>query len=86
MINLSLEIQALKERNAKVEREKAWETSMCRKSAIAILTYITILLFFISTETSHPFLSALVPTFGFLLSTLSLSWLQKWWIKQNTKI
>jgi hypothetical protein len=82
MMDLSLEIQALKERNAKVEREKEWETSFWRKCSIAILTYITILLFFIITKTQHPFINALVPTCGFLLSTLSLSWIKKWWMQR----
>jgi len=39
-------IQQIKERNKKVESDKARETSRLRKLAIAILTYIVIVLFF----------------------------------------
>ena len=41
------EIQEIKERNRKVEKDKAWETSWTRKILVAILTYIVVVLFFI---------------------------------------
>ena len=40
------ELEAIKIRNAKVEADKAWETSLFRKCLIAILTYIVVVLFF----------------------------------------
>ena len=40
------EIVALKERNKKVEADKAWETSWSRKLVIAVLTYAVIVIFF----------------------------------------
>lgn len=42
------EIASIKERNIKVETDKAWEISWFRKLSIAVLTYIVVLLFFVS--------------------------------------
>ncbi len=79
------DIQEIKERNAKVEIDKAWETSLFRKILIAVLTYIIIVLFFLFAELPDPFLNAIVPTLGFILSTLSVSYLRGVWIKSKTK-
>jgi len=40
-------IQQIQARNARVEQEKAWETSFTRKLAIALLTYFVVVLFFV---------------------------------------
>lgn len=72
----------IENRNKRVEIDKAWETSTARKIFIAVLTYSVVLTFFFLTETESPFLNALVPTGGFILSTLSLGYLKKWWIEQ----
>lgn len=79
--NLIREIEIIKRRNMRVEAEKAWETSMARKILIALLTYIVIVIFFISLGFNKPFINAIVPTLGFLISTLSLSIIKKYWIK-----
>lgn len=75
------EIASIKERNTKVEADKAWEVSWFRKLSIAILTYIVVVLFFVSASVSMPLLNALVPTLWFLLSTLSLDFLKKIWLR-----
>ncbi len=79
---ITKELSAIKERNRKVEEEKAWETSGFRKAAVAVLTYIVVLLFFATAHLPHPFLSALIPTAGFILSTLSLPWFKKIWLRR----
>ncbi|MBT3726704.1 hypothetical protein HOG21_03225 [bacterium] len=61
-INLEHEIIKIKERNQKVEIDKAWETSFSRKAIIAILTYFVIVLFFYFAELQKPFVNAIVPT------------------------
>ena len=43
MKDLEKEIELIKERNKRVEKDKAWETSMLRKVSIAILTYIVVI-------------------------------------------
>jgi len=78
---LEQEITALKERNARVESDKAWETSYARKASIALVTYIIIALFFVFMNFQKPFINALVPMMGFLLSTLSISLLKKLWLR-----
>ena len=40
------DISDIKDRNKRVEMDKAWETSIFRKFIISILTYIVIVLFF----------------------------------------
>lgn len=77
------EIQEIKERNRKVEKDKAWETSWTRKILVAILTYIVVVLFFIFAHLPKPFINAIVPTLGFLLSTLSVSFAKKLWMGEK---
>lgn len=78
---LEQEINQIKARNAKVEADKAWETSIFRKALIAILTYAVIVIFFYFANLPKPFINAIVPTLGFLLSTLSVSFVKSIWIK-----
>ena len=77
------DIEEIKERNKRVEKDKAWETSWARKILVAILTYIVIVLFFFFAKLPNPFINAIVPTLGFLLSTLSISYFKKVWIKNK---
>lgn len=82
---LKQEIEAIKERNTRVEFDKAWETSWTRRVSIAIATYIIVLLFMITIGIEKPFIAAIVPVIGFLLSTLSVERIKKWWmIKEQT--
>jgi hypothetical protein len=78
---LEQEINKIKERNAKVEADKAWETSLCRKALIALITYFVIVWFFHAADLPRPFHNAIVPTLGFILSTLSVSFLKNVRIK-----
>ena len=86
MEELIKEIEQIKERNHRVELDKAWETSWTRKICIGILTYIVVLLFshFINTG-NNIFLSSLVPVIGFTLSTLSVSLIRKIWLNVINK-
>jgi len=77
------EISALKERNRKVEIDKAWETSKTRRLVIALMTYIIIVIFLILIKAPNPWLNALVPVAGFILSTLTLSELKKLWVSMK---
>lgn len=80
---LKNEIALIKERNRRVEADKAWETSFSRKILIAILTYIVVVLFFLAADLEKPFINAIVPALGFILSTLTVSILKKYWIRKN---
>ncbi|MCK5611185.1 hypothetical protein KAR91_55440 [Candidatus Pacearchaeota archaeon] len=85
MNNIEKRINDIEKRNNKVELDKAWEISWSRKTLIAILTYITIILFFLVAELPKPFINSIVPTAGFVLSTLSLPFFKKIWINHKAK-
>lgn len=68
-----------------VEADKAWETSFARKILVAIFTYVVIGLFMNSISVNRPWLNAIVPTLGFLLSTLTLPIFKKMWIDKKNK-
>ena len=78
------EIKEIKKRNQRVELDKKWETSLTRKIAICVLTYIVVILFtiFINKE-GNIFLNSAVPVIGFFLSTLSLDLIKKIWKEKN---
>ena len=80
------EIRLLKERNAKVEAEKAWETSSLRKLFVTVITYLFIVLIMSILKIETPLVNALIPTAGFLLSTLTLSFVRTIWLKKKTDV
>jgi hypothetical protein len=80
--NIQAEIDAIKRRNARVEQEKAWETSWQRKLSIIVTTYFVMILVFFSLGNNSPFLNAIVPTFGYMLSTLSMGWIKRLFLKK----
>lgn len=76
------EITEIKERNKRVETDKAWETSWTRRICIMILTYIVVIIYsYVIKEYDNILLSSLVPVIGFTLSTLSLKLVRKIWEK-----
>lgn len=81
MKDIEERIIAIERRNNKVEADKAWETSLSRKIIIAILTYGVIVTFFTFAELPKPFINSIVPTIGFVLSTLSLPYFKKLWLR-----
>ncbi len=81
---LENEILKIKERNKKVELDKAWETSLTRKICICVLTYIVVIIYsLLINKISNIFLSSLVPVIGFTLSTLSLKLVRNIWEKNR---
>lgn len=78
-MNLDQELQAIKDRNAKVEADKAWETSFTRALIIAASTYVIAGVTLQIVGATKPWLTAFVPTLGFYLSTLSLPPVKRWW-------
>ena len=84
MKDIEKEIEKIKERNKRVEKDKAWETSTLRKVSIAVLTYMVVITYsYLIKNVSNIFLSSLVPVIGFLLSTLSLKAIRNIWEKNN---
>ncbi|MBP9759376.1 hypothetical protein KBD45_06795 [Candidatus Dojkabacteria bacterium] len=80
---LKKEIDEIKARNRKVELEKTWETSFLRKISVAGLTYLVMTIFMWSLEVEKPYLNAIIPTLGFVLSTLSLPFIKAVWLRNR---
>ena len=74
-------LKEVETRNIRVELDKAWEISFIRRISISVFTYASIALYFLAVGIERPFLNAVVPTFAFLLSTLSLPYIRKVWEK-----
>ncbi|MBI2330149.1 hypothetical protein HYU94_02065 [Candidatus Daviesbacteria bacterium] len=79
--SLEKEVNKIKERNRRVEREKAWEVSWIRRIMVVVLTYVVIAIFFIFIGTDEPLRDSIVPSAAFILSTLSGPFIKKLWLK-----
>ena len=80
-MTLEERIERIERRNDRVEIDKAWETSWTRKALLAIFTYLAIALYLKFIVRIDPWINAIVPSVGFLLSTLTLPYLKKLWSK-----
>lgn len=72
--------EALLERNRRVEADKAWETSKIRRSIIAIITYVIVGFYLSLLGVSYAWLHAFVPPLAYILSTLTLVHVKRFWI------
>lgn len=79
---IELEIKTLKERNRRVEADKAWETSRFRVFSLMVVTYIVASIILFTIGAKNYFLNALLPTIGYFLSTQSLPKIKEWWVKK----
>ncbi len=78
---LEREIEKIKERNRRVEADKSWETSYTRRVLLVIFTYLAIGFYLQAIRIPQPWLNAIVPAVAFMLSTLSLPFFKKLWMK-----
>lgn len=76
-------VSNIEARNARVDADKAWETSLTRRAVISIITYLTAGIFMSVNGFLHPWVTAIVPVFGYLLSTLSLPWIKRYWLSRR---
>lgn len=81
IIDLEKRIDKIEARNKKVETDKAWETSWTRKILLAVFTYLAIALYLKFVVGINPWINAIIPTVGFLLSTLTLIFFKNLWVK-----
>ena len=70
-------ITQILERNARVETDKAWETSLARRLILAVATYIAAACFLLIINAQNPFLAALVPAGAYLLQQYSMPFFKK---------
>lgn len=83
MKELEERIKQIEMRNRKVELDKSWEVSICRKVFIIVLTYVFAVLYLEIADTTNPFFGAVVPCAGFYLSTQSLKLIKEVWLKRK---
>lgn len=81
-MDIEKEIEQIKERNKRVEIDKSWEVSFVRRTFIASATYIIAVLWLLTINEDAPLLKAFIPMVGYILSTLSLSFVKERWIKR----
>ena len=82
---LEKEIQDIKQRNLSVESDKYWETSYIRRILLTIFTYLAIGIYLQVINIPKPWLNAIVPAVAFMLSTLTLPFFKKLWLKHIYK-
>ncbi|MFA6535886.1 MAG: hypothetical protein WC250_01285 [Candidatus Paceibacterota bacterium] len=82
-MDVETEIRNIKDRNGRVEQDKAWEISFARRFFIALSTYIVAGIWLLTIKDSLPWLKALVPAGGYILSTLSLPFVRKTWARSK---
>ena len=83
MKDLEQRIEKIEDRNKKVESDKSWETSYARKILLVLFTYISIGFYLQVINIPRPWLNAIVPAIAFMLSTLTLPFFKKIWLKYN---
>lgn len=76
------ELRSIKERNARVDADKAWETSLFRMLSLGLITYLVAALLLYLIRAENILLVAFVPAAGFILSVQTLPPLKRWWIKR----
>ncbi len=84
MEKLETEIMNLKERNKRVELDKAWEVSWTRRIFISIITYFVASVWLYMIREQAIWLKAVIPTAGYILSTLTIPQLKKLWMNRRT--
>jgi len=72
-------LAVIEARNGKVEADKAWETSWTRRISIMILTYLVVVAYLHFVVRIDPWINAIVPVIGFMLSTLTVRVIRKLW-------
>lgn len=83
MLQIERVLKEIEARNQRVEADKAWEVSFTRRTTIGLVTYIVAAAALLSIGSARPFLDALIPVVGYILSVQSLPFLKKWWLKRR---
>ncbi|QQG49651.1 MAG: hypothetical protein HZB70_02530 [Candidatus Berkelbacteria bacterium] len=85
MKDLEKRVSAIEARNAKVASDKEWETSLIRKIILLITTYLLIGAYMQLMGINRPWGNAIIPSIGFLISTLTLQWAKNAWLKSRDR-
>ena len=82
MKDIEKRLKAIEARNQRVEKDKAWETSLLRRGLITVLTYTVVTSYLIVINADSPFVTAVVPATGYFLSTLVIKSVKDWWMNK----
>ena len=83
--SLEKRTKAIEARNARVEADKAWETSYTRRGLLTLFTYLAVGIYFQAINIPAPWLNAIVPAIAFMLSTLTLPFFKELWLSRARK-
>ncbi len=84
-IEIQSRLEAIEQRNQTKDIDKAWERSWTRKLFIVAMTYLFASLYLFLIGAPKPYLNAIVPSAGFMLSHLSLKQIEDLWRKHVNK-
>lgn len=76
-------LQKIEDRNKKVETDKAWETSWTRRGLLILFTYLSIAIYLWIIKIENPLLNAIVPAVAFMISTLSMPFFKRLWLRNK---
>ena len=82
ILELENKVAEIQKRNARVEANKAWETSGVRIISIAVITYLVVAVILHFINVPRIWLNAIIPTIGFILSIQTLPVIKRWWVKR----
>jgi hypothetical protein len=82
---LEAEIEKIKERNKRVESDKAWETSKTRMLFVSCITFALAYFFMILVGEKAPFWKALAGSIAYIASTTTYGILKSWWLKRKNR-
>ncbi|MFA6254713.1 MAG: hypothetical protein WC675_01615 [Patescibacteria group bacterium] len=85
MDNLEQKIQQIEQRNQRVEADKAWEKSWTRRLLLLLFTYLAVGVYMQAINLPDPWLNAIVPSVAFMISTLTMPFFKKVWLKHFNK-
>ncbi len=74
------DIETIKQRNARVEADKAWEVSLTRRVIIMLGTYLIVGGYLTFLHVDEAWLHALVPPMAYVISTLGLGFIKTIWL------
>ena len=83
LTKIEREIREIKERNARVEADKAGEISTTRKAIIFAATYASLALLLFAAGSPDPLLGATIPAAAFVLSTMTLGFAKERWLRKK---
>jgi hypothetical protein len=79
--SLEKRVARIEARNARVESDKAWETSWVRRGLLVVFTYLAVGFYLQAIRVPDAWLNAIIPAVAFLLSTLTLPFFKEQWLK-----